>query len=340
VERHPADSRGLEVMGDPPGAGHPTRVYDVLLVPTSDAGTFAEFQAHPPAGNPPAELGRGLSIRQLSDDLSELIMDACTFRGHYFFAQRHWGTRYALVLEQPLDEAFRYRWDQDNVIRDAFVLARLVRDNAYSTEFSGRVTEYDDGQLRIAPHDGGESREVYRMHRGRDWLDADEARELAHLLSCFWSNPALPRRLERGHWACEHVAWERFGDVVLPSLVAALEGMLNTSRQQLMRQFVTRLPALAAEVGVSSVSKTFCRRMYEARSQGAHGDDIVLFKDGTAFDENVRKVARLQDVLRGALRRGIEDPDFRAIFQGASSIRDRWPVKVRHRLWRWRRVRL
>lgn len=340
VERHPADSRGLRVMGGPPGAGRPARVYDVLLVPTSDTGAYEEFRSHPPAGDPPAGLGRGLSICHLPGDLCELIMDACTLRGHYFFAQRHWGARYALVLEQPLDQAFTYRWDQENVIRDALVLGRLVRDNAYSTEFAGRVTEFDDGQLRIAPHDGAESRDVYRMHRDRDWFDAGEARQLADLLTCFWSSPELPRRLERALFVSEHVAWERYGDVVLPGLVAALEGMLSTSRHQLTRQFVTRVPALADEVGVEGISKTFCRKMYEARSQGAHGDDIDLFKAGADLDESVRKLARLQDVLRATLRRGIEDPTFRAVFENASSIRAHWTVTARHRLWRWRRVPL
>ena len=132
---HQADSRGLRVTAGPPGAGSPVRVFDLLLVTTSEAGTFEEFQAHPPAGDPPAELGRGLSIQQLAADVVEVVMNACQPRGHYYIAERQYRCRYAFVLEQPLSEAHAARWDHEQVIRDALVLSRLVRDNGHSTEY-------------------------------------------------------------------------------------------------------------------------------------------------------------------------------------------------------------
>jgi hypothetical protein len=316
------------------------RVYDVLLVTTGEAGTFEEFQAHPPVGDPPFGLGRGLSIQSLTEDLTELLMNACSFRGHYFFPQRNYGCLYAFVVEQPLSEEFVARWDPDQVLRDALVLARLIRDNDHSTEYAARVTEYESGDLRVMPHDGGESRYAYRMLDERDWLDADEAQTLAALLQAFWSMGTLPRRLERALWASEHVTWERYLDVILPSIVAALEGMLNTSKRQLMRQFSTRVSAPASELGVPGVSKSLCRRMYEARSQGAHGGDIDLFKPEARRHEAVQRVARLQAVLRVALRLGIENPTFRAAFEGEETVRTSWPVEVRHRRCRWRRLSL
>jgi hypothetical protein len=316
------------------------RVYDVLLVTTSEAGTFEEFQIHPPAGDPPVELGRGLSIQQLPSDVNEVVMNACTFRGHYFFASRQYGCRYALVLDLPLTQAHTFRWDPDQVIRDALALSRLVRDNDHSTEYAARVTEYENGELRVMPHDGGESREVYRMLDERDWLDASEATGLADLLAAFWSSGTMPRRVERALWASEHVAWERYLDVILPSLVAALEGMLNTSKRQLVRQFSTRVSALASDLGVLDVSKSLCRRMYEARSQGAHGADIDLFEPEARRDENVKRLARLQAVLRSAIRHAIEDSGFRAAFDSDETVRTRWPVEARHPVWRWQRTKL
>jgi hypothetical protein len=38
------------------------------------------------------------------------------------------------------------------------------------------------------------------------------------------------------------------------------------------------------------------------------------------------KLAKLQAVLREAIRRGIEDPAFRAVFDDDAAIRTRWPV--------------
>jgi hypothetical protein len=56
----------------------------VLLVPTDrNRGSFEEYQAHPPVGNPPFELGRGLQIAALDPALCELIFNACDPRGHF-----------------------------------------------------------------------------------------------------------------------------------------------------------------------------------------------------------------------------------------------------------------
>jgi hypothetical protein len=268
-------------------------------------------------------------------------MNACTFRGHYFFPVRQYGCRYAFVLEraQPVRGA-KTQWDPAQMLREALALGRLVRDNDHSTEYAALVTEYDSGELRVMPHDGGNSRYVYRMLDGRDWLDAVEAAELAELLAAFWSGVALPRRLARALWMSEHVAWERYLDVILPALVTALEGMLSTSNRQVTKQFVTRLPALAAELGIPGVSKSFCRKMYQARSQGAHGTDIDLFQHEARHEETIKEVARLQTVLRAAVRRGIEDPEFRARFEDEKGVRACWPVEARRRLWRWPRERL
>jgi hypothetical protein len=51
------------------------------------------------------------------------------------------------------------------------------------------------------------------------------------------------------------------------------------------------------------------------------------------------KISRIQDLLRAATRRGIEDPAFAATFADAASIRARWPVTSRIGLLR-RRVQL
>jgi hypothetical protein len=87
--RHPADARALRPIAFPPNAGPPTRISDVLLVPTDrNRGSFEEYQAHPPVGNPPFELGRGLQIAALDPALCELIFNACDPRGHFHFSAR------------------------------------------------------------------------------------------------------------------------------------------------------------------------------------------------------------------------------------------------------------
>jgi hypothetical protein len=264
-------------------------------------------------------------------------MNACEQRGHFYFGARQFGCLYAFVLEQPLDMAARSGWDPDQIIMQAVALSRLVRDNAYSTEYAGRVTEYDGGEMSVFPYDGLESRHVYRLQSDRDWLDSNEAQQLRVLLECFGGAGPLPSRLRTALWTTEHVAWERYLDIVLPALVSALEGLVNTDKNHVIRQFTTRVPALARELGIEGVSKTFCRKIYDARSQGAHGSDIDMFAAGPRRQDAIEKVALVQQVLRAAVRRGIEDPAFRAAFDDDDSIRARWPVLVRHPRWRWRR---
>lgn len=71
---------------------------DVLIATTfHGAGTFEEFRDHPPAGDPPIELARGIAIEQLPGDVAETYMDACEPRGMEPLAARQYGQRYAFV---------------------------------------------------------------------------------------------------------------------------------------------------------------------------------------------------------------------------------------------------
>jgi hypothetical protein len=312
-------------------------VYDVLLVTPPDVMADDDLAAHPPVGDPPFELGRQLSIVNIDPATATLVMNACDQRGHFHFRSRLFGCLYAFVLEQPEVEVGYSRWDPHSVIVAALALSRLVRDNAASTEYAARVTEYEGGEMSVFPYDGVESRHVYGLHDDRDWLDVGEAQQLAQLLDRYWELGELHGRVRQALWTTEHIAWEYYLDIVLPALVSALEGLVNTDKSQVTKQFTTRIPALAAELGVPGVSKTFCGKMYAARSQGAHGGGIDMFATGADRPAAVEKVARLQQVLRGAVRRGIEDAEFRAVFDNDDSIRARWPVLVRHSRWPWRR---
>src|SRR4051812_5538061 len=72
-----------------------SRVRDVLICTTSSAEvSMQEGHAHPPTASPiemrfrgasePVDLGRGIQIDRLSSEDAELVMNACSPRGHYF----------------------------------------------------------------------------------------------------------------------------------------------------------------------------------------------------------------------------------------------------------------
>jgi hypothetical protein len=84
------------------------------------------------------------------------------------------------------------------------------------------------------------------------------------------------------------------------------------------------------------VTEEFCDDMYDARSDWVHGNKVELFAGGShggeggpvndAQREAMAAVALLQDVLRTAARRAVEDPAFRETFRVDDAIRARWPI--------------
>jgi hypothetical protein len=94
---------------------------------------------------------------------------------------------------------------------------------------------------------------------------------------------------------------------------------------------VLRVPALAADLGITGVDAALCTELYDGRSDWSHGSSVALF-EGTGRDPTIEadeiraKIARLQDVLRAGIRRAIEVPEFGATFDNDEGIVSRWPV--------------
>jgi hypothetical protein len=134
----------------------------------------------------------------------------------------------------------------------------------------------------------------------------------------------------------EHSARRRYDFDALITIVAGLEALLNTGRRQNTKQFVQRAPDLATELGASGVSRAMARRLYDNRSEPAHGRRLSLVpgprpgQPPPDFDQvlpqALRELALLQDLLRSAVRRCIEDPAFAQHFASDESVRAKWPV--------------
>jgi hypothetical protein len=324
-----ASSSDLDPVARPPTRAGVIRVRDVLIVKTSDGGTFDEFQAHPPAGDPPSPLGRDAFIEQLDGDEAELVVNACEPRGHYYYAQRQYGARYAFVrnLDRALVDPNPYGWDPEGVLWPACVMSRFVVDNAYSTEYAARVVDYEDGEQQVIPVEAVETDAIFRFDTtARDWLDAREAAELAQLLDAFWAKrDNLHDRVRLALWLSAYANHGRWLDYALPFLVAALEALLNTDNQRTRRQFIKRVSELSDELGMPLTGR-FCGKVYDARSQGFHGSHVsLLHQDG--LDRAIARAVALQNVLRATLRRAIEDSMFEARFESADTVRTHWPVR-------------
>lgn len=313
------------------------RIRDILIVPTD--ARFAdrpEWDTHLPAGwdTGPAALGDGITIERVTTDEAEAVMDASGPAGKNFHATRQFGQLYAFVraINQAEYDETHYNWDASGALTGTIVLSRLVLDNAYCSEFAGRIVEHDGGRTQIIPLNGFEQRLAYRLRDTRFWLTDDEVDELATLRAAY--DPIagqLPGRVGRALWRTERSTHTRYLSEAVTHIVTGLEALLKTERHTATQQFMTRAPALADAVGLDGAAIDW-DAVYAARSDASHGAEVELFAPpghspgGEPPPEAVTLVAAAQDVLRAAVRRAIEDEDFRLLFADADAVRAAWPV--------------
>lgn len=207
-----------------------TEATDVLILTTRHgAGNVEEFRAHPPAGDPPVDLGGGLNFEQLPFEEAEDIMDGCEPRGMDSPATRQFGQRQALVRRRA-PESEQLVWDPDATIATALALSRYVLPNPHGVEYAARLIAH--GEERRLIHLGCEARfqAFVPDPSQRDWLDLGEAKSLRDLLAVFWRvRHEIPERVTHAIWLCEYGSRLRYIDVAWINTVTALEALLNTA---------------------------------------------------------------------------------------------------------------
>jgi hypothetical protein len=335
-----------------------SRIRDIIIcaAETTDSVTPEEFRAHPPVGAPErlfpnavseVELGDGVKLLSLPGEEADEIMNACTPCGVNFNPIRQFSQRYSFVRNRTIEEVddSYFNPDEDGRLYDALSLSRLIRDHGFSLQYTARVVDHENGKRTIAYRASSEGAAAYRLTPGREWLDGPEAAELADLLAAQRS-AELPNRVTRAMWRSEYATRIGWADVMLPTLIGGLEALLKVGRGQLTAQFKHRATAVAAELGVDGVSKSLCARMYDGRSDWVHGSHVQLFDraggHGATDAEEQRvlhEIATMRDLLRTAVRRAIEDPEFRAIFTDNDAIEMRWPAPRPPRVGFWSRLR-
>lgn len=313
------------------------RVRDVIVCATGDEDRplDEDWREHPPVGfdrHEEIDLGESVILTSLPSDEADQVMDADEPRGLNYEPVRQFGQRYSFVGERPVEAeqgAGQATFDEGGHLNAALVLSRLIRDNGFSLQYAARVSDRVDGKRIIRPIAFTEGTAVYRLRRGREWLDAAEGAELAALVEAYRAAD-LPPRVKRAIWRAEHSTWHRWADVTLPELVGGLEALLKIGTGQLTSQFKQRVTALARDLGIEGVDEDLCKRMYEGRSDWVHGSHVTLFgAEGSAPSDAeeeavVADLAKMQEVLRAACRRAIEDPTFREIFGTDEAIAERW----------------
>jgi hypothetical protein len=275
-----------------------------------------------PAGNPPVALAPRLTLEVLPGEAADTYMDAAETRGANFKPARQFGHTYAFVRRRapgPL-----YQWDPDLLIQQALAMSRLVRDNRHDARYSVRVIEGFGGDGEGRQIMAGAAWEAWYVDDGeRKWLSQREAEVLAELLQKRLAMAMPSLRVGNALWFAEYAA--RAFDAVPTCIwtVAGLEALLNVDPYRLRRQFKERCQGLADELTIAAISEEVTDRFYMARSKGVHG--ALGGEDPQQF---LADLATMQGLLRQALRRCIEDAEFRAIFDSDDDVAAHWPVSA------------
>jgi hypothetical protein len=305
--------------------GQLLQITDYLLVWTDNHG------GRTPAGwAGPVDVASDVRIEQLDAALAERLDGASQLRGENWEQPPGGHVVHAYVRDVwakgGSDPGNIYSWDSDVRVYACLVLSRLVRDNATSCEGAVRRLVRQDGQEKLIPIRGFDSHVAYCLRPDEPgWLDVDEAKQLRVLMDAY-DTPGLPERVRRAIPRVESVAGERFLEDALPLAVGGVEALLKVGRAFAKQQFVQRGPAVAAELG-TSLTDAQAAELYDDRSALVHGASVDLKKPHkrTSFEDGF---IALQDTLRAAVQRALEDPAFAAVFAQDGNLTARWPVTV------------
>jgi hypothetical protein len=294
--------------------------WDVLLVNDRvRAGDLDGcFSSHPPV-HERVDLAPGLWVGPIDDRLGELVLRACS-------RERNVGRAlYGYVLENPRG----FEWDPTDALSNAVGLSHLIRATETAFEFAATV-QFDGGvPVHVEP---ASSLTPYlkawcATDRHRRWLTKANAEQLRELIAAHAAVRPELRTSKTGRVITVFAQTPYLYDAHVRGLTiaCALEGLVNSGSERSTAQFHGRVPLLASELGIPGVDKTWVQRAYAVRSALAHGGDVVSpLKGGLGVQvEFDRLVARMEDIVRDALRRALLDASWRAALDDPQS---KWPI--------------
>lgn len=288
-------------------------VIDVAVIPGTGLW-HRQFVDAPPVREA-VQIWGDLTLGPISDP--DRFFAACGARGENFDPHRQFGALYAFQRRDAPGGSFQ--WDPDGLIQQTIALSRFVRPNSHCTEYAARLIDREAKPIIApVPLEARYYAYAYQRESERGWLDLADAEALAHLVTCFFANRPFPERLRTAMWTAEYFVRVAFQHIHHMLVVTALEALIKTSQHRSTRQFASRVAALAEDLSVPGVNEELAVRAYKARSDAAHGEQQ------TVGDPN--ELSLVEDVLRAAVRRAVEDPDFCALFSSAESVEARWPL--------------
>jgi hypothetical protein len=302
------------------------RIRDVVI--HTNSGIFGNEQSLEKF--PPVSKERRLSDQILLGPIdavfAKTIMDGCETTGHGMIpAVRQFAQLYSFVRDLP-ESSEMHEWDSDNQLTTCIALSRLVHPTSTGLAYAARIAYGPKGLERVHPaHIRGIGVEAFLSpNRTRDWLTEREAEALCKLLAPY--PPNLPQRVTNALWYHEYAARTYYLDHRWTLVCTALESLVHTDRGGSTKQFKRRVSKLASELGVS-LSENEADSAYDQRSGLAHGTSFLSSpgRQGPT-PAQIDLYDRLEDTLRLAILRAIQDKSFADIFRDDDQIRGKWVV--------------
>jgi hypothetical protein len=294
--------------------------WDVVLV--SDRVRAGDidgcFSNHPPVDTR-VDLAPGLWVGPVDERLHKLVLRACSQESNVGEAL------YAYVQEDPAG----FEWDPTDTLSKAVGLSHFVRATETAFEFSATVRleagvpAQAQPANRLTPY----LKAWCATDRHRRWLTTANANLLRDLIAAHAAIREELRTSKTGRAITVFAQTPYLYDAHVRGLTVActLESLVNSGPERSTAQFVRRVPLLAAALGIPGVDKPWAEKAYAVRSALAHGGNVVSpLKGGLGVEvEFDRLVARMEDIVRDALRRALLDATWRAILDNPQ---DEWPI--------------
>jgi hypothetical protein len=142
-----------------------------------------------------------------------------------------------------------------------------------------------------------------------------------------WASPKkMHQRVHRAYWYHEYAMRSYYLDARLPTVVTALEALVNTSEDDCAWQFRDRVRQLASEFKVD-LNDGELKLLYKLRSKLVHASSFLFDMVGPLPNSpHSALYLKAEDLLRSVVRRCLLQEDFGDFFRDAIAVEKRWPL--------------
>ena len=298
---------------------------NVILHFTDDIAAKQELAWESPPIRDRCILSDDIWIEQLDSGLAAMIVEACSPTNFQVPVMGQQGHLYAFVRRTTLPGLFSDFGGMEE-LASVVALSRLVQPTTTGVRYAARVSLVNGVAKQILAYQPrGISPDVFlSKNNRRDWLTEADAKRIVPLMALILKRPALPARVHNAYWHHEYALRTYYVDHRWVFVSTGLDALVNTSRYQAGKKFVSKVKRLADGEGVVFTEDEL-ERAYELRSGLVHGQQFLSDQSNRLSDAEYALYDKLEETLRRILIHSFEDGSFAACFRDPQSIENLLP---------------